>query len=517
MPFAASRMTCVPISRLILVAFAEALFWFMFGAMIRTISVLVAPALLLVCSLAALAAPQTMRLDYYHTGNSKQEVFSIDRVVIEPLPWPGDMSKTIDETNLGKYFFEMRDSKTKRVVYSRGFASIFGEWETTDEASTMMRTFSESLRFPAPEVPVEIVLKKRGARNAWRDVWSTALDPKNMFIDRSRATAPAPLIAIQKMGDPATKVDFVILGDGYTAGEQKKFEGDARRLTEVLFATSPFKEHRSDFNVWALCPPAAESGISRPSTGIYRDSPLGATYDAFGSERYVLSFDNRALRKVAQFAPYEFIEILANNRTYGGGGIFNLYSTVAADNAFANYVFVHEFGHHFAGLADEYYTSAVAYTTPPERTEPWEPNATALLPPVSTGSTSDRAGADVGDRSVLKWADLVKPETPIPTPWNKEAFENYSREIQKRRTQLRKEKRPESEMEALFAEELKFEEALFAKEKYLGHVGAFEGAIYESKGYYRPEIDCIMFTRANHFCAVCRRAIERIIKLYSVS
>ncbi len=510
MPFAASRMTCAHISRLTLVAFAGNLFWFMFAAMVRKISLLVAPALLLVCSLAALAAPQTIRLDYYHTGNSKHEVFSIDHVVLEPLPWPGDLSKTIDETNLGKYFFEVRDSKTKRVLYSRGFASIFGEWETTDEATAMMRTFSESLRFPAPEAPVEIVLKKRDAHNAWRDVWSTALDPKDIFVDRSRATAPAPLIAIQKMGDPATKVDFVILGDGYTAKELKKFEGDARRLTEVLFATSPFKEHRSDFNVWGLCPPAAESGISRPSTGIYRDSPLGATYDAFGSERYVLSFDNRALRKVAQFAPYEFIEILANNRTYGGGGIFNLYSTVAADNAFANYVFVHEFGHHFAGLADEYYTSAVAYTTPPERIEPWEPNATALLSsqPAIFGASGDL-------RAALKWKDLVSTDTPIPTPWNKEAFENYSREIQKRRAQLRKERRPESEMEALFREELKFEQEVFAREKYAGRVGAFEGAIYESKGYYRPEIDCIMFTRTNHFCAVCRRAIERIIKLYS--
>src|SRR6185295_19386717 len=205
-----------------------------------------------------------------------------------------------------------------------------------------------------------------------------------------------------KMGEPATKVDFLILGDGYTKAEAKKFETDARRMVETLFATSPFKEHRQDFNVWALCPPAAESGISRPSTGVYHDSPLGATYDAFGSERYVLTFDNHALRKVAQFAPYEFIEILANNRTYGGGGIFNLYSTVAADNAFANYVFVHEFGHHFAGLADEYYTSSVAYTTPAERVVPWEPNATALL-----------------DRSKLKWADLVTANTPIPTPWNK--------------------------------------------------------------------------------------------------
>ena len=449
-----------------------------------------------------------MRLDYYHTGNAKQELFSTDRIALEPLPWPGNLSKSIDESNLGKYFFEVRDQNTKRVLYSRGFASIYGEWETTDEAKTTMRTFHESLRFPAPEVPVEVVLKKRDAKNAFVDVWTTAIDPKDIFIDRATGPAPGPLIAIQKMGDPATKVDFLILGDGYTARESKKFEADARRLTKALFATSPFKERRNDFNVWALCPPAAESGISRPSTGVYHDSPLGATYDAFGSERYVLTFNNRSLRKAASFAPYEFIEILANNRTYGGGGIFNLYSTVAVDNAWANYVFVHEFGHHFAGLADEYYTSSVAYAPAAELVEPWEPNVTAL---VATG-----AAGSGNLRNILKWVDLVAPDTPVPTAWNKDAFENYSRQIQQRRAQIRKERRPESEMEALFSEELRHEAQMFASEKYADKVGAFEGAMYESRGYYRPQVDCIMFSRTNHFCAVCRRAIERVIDLYSV-
>jgi len=460
-----------------------------------TRSLLILSALLLLAA-SAFAAPQTMRLDYYHSGDAKQELFSIDRVVVEPLPWPGDLSKAIDSTNLGKYFFEVRDQKSGRALYSRGFASVYGEWETTDEAKSITRTFSESLRFPAPDAPVSIVLKKRDAQNNWRDLWTTSIDPSDMFIDRSKSAAPAPLIPIQKMGDSATKVDLLLLGDGYTKAETKKFAADARRLTEVLFATSPFKEHRADFNVWGLCPTAAESGISRPSTGVYRDSL--ATYDAFGSERYVLSFDNRALRKVAQFAPYEFVEILANNRTYGGGGIFNLYSTVAVDNAFANYVFVHEFGHHFAGLADEYYTSSVAYAPAAERVEPWEPNATALLDP-----------------GKLKWKDLVAPDTPLATPWNKDEFEKYSLEIQKRRAQIRKQKLPENVMEALFREELQHEQGVFRQEKYYGRVGAFEGAIYEAKGYYRPEVDCIMFTRTNHFCAVCRRAIERIVSLYS--
>ena len=456
---------------------------------------------LLLFAATGVAATPTMRLDYYHTGDASHEVFSVDRIVIEPLPWPGNPSQAIDSSNLGKYFFEVRDAKTKQVLYSRGFASIYGEWETTDEAKTVKRTFQESLRFPAPTAPVSIVLKKRDAKNVFQDVWTTSIDPADQFIDRSKPVAPAPLITIQKTGEPEDRVDFLILGDGYTAAEAKKFEADARRLTEVLFATSPFKENRRSFNVWALCPPAAESGISRPSTGIYRDSPLGATYDAFGSERYVLSFDNRALRRTAQFAPYEFIEVIVNGRTYGGGGIFNLYSTVAADNAFANYVFVHEFGHHFAGLGDEYYTSSVAYTPPADRVEPWEPNVTALL-----------------DISTLKWRNLASPfanVTPIPTPWNKEEFENYSREIQRRRMQLRKDKRPEEEMEALFREELAHEQKMFAAEKYYGHVGAFEGALYEARGYYRPEVDCIMFSRTDHFCKVCRAAIERIIKMYS--
>src|SRR5262245_15240808 len=461
--------------------------------MIKTLVYLSA---LLVFSASAYAAPQTMRLDYFHTGDAKQEIFSFDRVVIEPLVWPGDPNKAIDDTNLGRYFFEVRDQATKRVLYSRGFASVYGEWETTDEAQKLTRSFSESLRFPAPDAPVEIVLKKRDARNDWKEIWTTTINPKDMFVDRSKSRAPAPLIPIQKMGDPATKVDLLLLGDGYTAREAGKFLADARRLIGVLFATSPFKEHRSDFNVWGLCPPALESGISRPSTGIYRDSI--STYDAFGSERYILAFDNKRLRRVAQFAPYEFIEILVNGRTYGGGGIFNLYSTVAVDNAFANYVFVHEFGHHFAGLADEYYTSPVAYAPATERVEPWEPNATALL-----------------DKDKLKWKDLVSLDTPLPTPWKKEEFEAYEREYGTRRAQIRKENRPESEMEALFREDRRMVDAMMAAEKYKGKVGALEGAMYEAKGYYRPQVDCIMFSRTDYFCAVCKRAIERVVSMYS--
>ncbi len=457
--------------------------------------------IVLCSSVVTLAAPRTMRLDYYHTGNASQEFFSMDRIVLEPLPWPGNLQKGIDDTNLGKYYFEVIDRKTNRPVYSRGFSSIYGEWETTDEARNVFRSFQESLRFPAPVALVQIVLKKRDAKNAFREVWSVLMDPKDPMINDSKPASPGPLLEIQKSGDPATKVDFLILGDGYTAAERAKFEKDARRLTGLLFATSPFKEHQNDFNVWGLCPPAAEPGISRPSSGIHRRSPLGATYDAFGSERYILTFDNHALRDVASFAPYEFIEILVNGATYGGGGIFGLYSTVAADSLWAPYIFVHEFGHHFAGLADEYYTSPVAYGPATERLEPWEPNVTALLDPAN-----------------LKWKAILTAGTPVPTPWPKEAFEKYSREIQQKRRQLRNDRRPEKEMDTLFLEEKAHEMQLLGTDPNAGKVGAFEGAMYEAKGYYRPQIDCIMFTRDDvPFCAVCQRAIEQVIQLYNGS
>src|SRR5262249_34228561 len=348
--------------------------------------------------------------------------------------------------------------------------------------------------------PVRIVVKKRDASNLFRDVWALKLDPADKFVLRS-AEAPdaGALIKLHEAGEPAKKLDLLILGDGYTARERAKFERDAKRLVATLFGTSPFKERQRDINVWGLVPPAAQSGVSRPSQHIYRRSPLGATYDAFDSERYVLTFDNKAFRDIAANAPYDVVEILVNSATYGGGGIYGLYSTVAADSVWAPYIFVHEFGHHIAGLADEYYTSDVAYLPAADRVEPWEPNVTALLAPAA-----------------LKWKDLLTPGTAIPTPWPKDEFERYTREIQQRRRQIRAANRPEAEMDALFREEETRDTTLLNEGPHAHRVGAFEGANYEARGYYRPQADCIMFTRDNvPFCAVCRRAIEQILDLYS--
>jgi hypothetical protein len=454
------------------------------------------PALLLALLVAA-DPPRTMRVDYFHGGDASAETFSLDRVVLEPLPFPGRPDRPLDETNLGKYLFEIRDRATNRLLYSRGFASIYGEWETTGEARSVRRTFSESLRFPAPSGPVQGIVKKRAADGAFREAWTFLVDPEDPFVDDAPPPSPGPVLEIQRSGPPESKLDLLLVGDGYTAGERADFEADARRLVEVLFAHEPFRSRRADFNVWGLCPPAERSGVSRPSTGIHRRSRVGATYDAFGSERYVLSFENRSLRDVASFAPYDALALITNTSTYGGGGIFNLYATVAADSAWAGYVFVHELGHSLAALADEYFTSETAYLPPDGRPEPWEPNVTA-------------------DPRAAKWADLLSPGTPLPTPWPKESFTKRAKEFQEKRRRIRAANRPEAEMDALFREQQEAETKLLGAARHTGKVGAFEGANYEATGFYRPQVDCVMFTRDPvPFCAVCRRALDRVIDLHA--
>ena len=446
----------------------------------------------------AAPAPATVRVDYIHSGNALSDQYALERVLIEPLPWPGNPARNFDDSNRGQNRVEVADAKTGDLLYSRDFSTIFGEWRTTDEASRMSRGFHESVRFPKQDRPVKVRLLKRDERNEFSVAWSIDVDADAPDVIRKQPPAPVKPIPIKVSGASPDKVDLLILGDGYTAADLKKFEADARRLSAHLFTVSPFKERANDFNVWAMAVPTQESGVSRPSTGVHHASALGTRYDIFGSERYVLTLDNRALRDLAQYAPYEFIEILVNNDTYGGGGIFGQFSTAAAGNAWSNYLFVHEFGHHFAGLADEYYTSPVAYQSSAARMEPWEPNATALRDPAK-----------------LKWRRHVHEGTPLPTPWPKEAYEAYSRDYQKRRAALRAANRPESEMNALFKEDLAHTHALFSKAPQRRAIGAFEGANYEAKGFYRPAMQCIMFDRSEQFCPVCQDGITDIIDMYA--
>jgi hypothetical protein len=442
-------------------------------------------------------AQNTMRLDFFHTGNAKEELFAVDQVVSDG-PWPGSATQLLDRLELGLYFLEVVDHQSRILLYSRGFASIFGEWQTTPEADSVWGTFHESVRFPWPLKPAEVILKKRNPENKFVQVWSTLIDPAARQVTNTETGREAGVDIIFESGPASEKVDLVILGDGYTQAELAKFRKDAQRLTDVLFTAEPFRSYRNKFNVRALETPSPVSGVCKPHHNVYRRTPLSVRYSSFDSERYALTFDNRTVRDVASAVPYDFMVILVNEQTYGGGGIYNLYTTVSVDNKFADYIMIHELGHHIAALADEYYTSSVAYEVPEITVEPWETNITALF-----------------DKDRLKWKDLVEAGTPLPTPWNKEAFDAFGYTIQKTRDSIRAAHLPESVMEALFMKQKAGEDVFFGKEKFRDRVGAFEGAGYTPKGLYRSQLDCIMYTRHLQFCRVCNRSLSRVFDQYT--
>jgi hypothetical protein len=442
---------------------------------------------------------RTMRVDYFHTGGQGDEILALDEVVSEGR-WSGSTTRLLDTLNLGKYLFSIIDQQTNQVIYSRGFATLYGEWETIPEAADIHQTFHESMRFPWPKRPFRILLEKRDASNQFVPLWSLPIDPNSRFVNPADPAPLGKLWAVLENGDPKEKVDLLILGDGYSASEMQKFRDDAKRMTQVLFETEPFKSRQKDFNVWAIDLPAATSGVSRPRAESFHRNPLAVSYNIFDSERYALNRDNKVLRQVAAQAPYEFVEILINEKQYGGGGIFNFQATASVGAGYANYLFVHEFGHHFAALADEYYTSSVSYVTGgTEHAEPWEPNVTALHDPDN-----------------IKWAAKIESGTPVPTPWQKKEYVEHSVEYTKERNELRRQKVPEEEMDRFFDKNKAWSSEFLGKQEYAGKVGAFEGASYEQFGLYRSEVDCIMFTRDDvGFCRVCSDAIVRVIDLYS--
>jgi len=435
---------------------------------------------------------KTMRVNYFHTGNRGQEIIAVSSIVSDG-PWPGSRTRLLDTLNLGNSMVEVIDRETNQLLYSRGFATVFGEWVTTDEAKSRAGTFAESVRFPWPKKPVQVVIKERDKDGAFQQIFSTLIDPNSRFVNPADRPPAGRVWTVFENGPASQKVDLLVIGEGYTEAEIPKFHKDVQRLAGKLFNTEPYKSRKGDFNVRALDLIEPVSGVHRPRTGDNRRTITGVQYNIFDSERYVLTLDDHRLRDVAASAPYDYLEILVNEKTYGGGGIFRDQATACVDSAFAEYVFVHEFGHHLAALADEYYTSPVAYETTgaAEHPEPWEPNVTA-------------SGAHP------KWA--TDPGVPLPTPWEKEEFEKHSRAVQAERARIRAANEPESVMDKLFTDERAWETKFLGSQKYAGKVGAFEGAEYEPRGLYRPEADCIMFTRDEvGFCRVCRKAIERVI------
>ncbi|MFQ6081857.1 MAG: M64 family metallopeptidase [Candidatus Aminicenantia bacterium] len=457
---------------------------------------------------------KTMRIDYYHIGDAKQEFVTLDKVYQQGI-WAGSTKNLIDCFNNGRYYVKIYDYSTNQMIFSKGFDSYFGEYKTTNAAlKGIKRTYHETVLIPYPKNKIQFTLEVRDQDNMLHQLFSQIIDPKGVDIIRESPVQEVKVFEFLKSGHPHRKVDIAFIAEGYTASEERKFRSDVLRLLKVFFNHKPYKSRKDKFNIYGVFKPSDESGCDEPTYGSFKNTVLNSTFNSLGSQRYLLTEDNKSLRDITACVPYDALYILVNTKRYGGGGIYNLYCTVIADNQWTNYVFLHEFGHSFAGLADEYYTSTVAYNEfYPRGVEPVEPNITALLDPEN-----------------LKWKNLCTSGIEIPTPWEKEAFDQMDMEYQKIRQKINKKiakmkregapesevKKIEEESERLSREHAQKVDDFLKKSKYAGQVGTFEGAGYSAKGLYRPMVDCIMFTKGvKPFCTVCQQAIIRVINHYT--
>jgi len=480
---------------------------------------LMAGTLLLVPAPAAAQQPvfdewfedATMRVDFHQTGNAEEFFFSIDQIYRQGR-WAGNPRRPVDDFNSGMYYVKVYSLASNRLIYARGFQTLFGEYQTTDPAiDGVMRSYLQTALIPWPKAAVRFVIEGRGPGNLLVPLFSARIDPGDVNIVREASDERIEVFEIEIGGDCHDMVDFALVAEGYTAAEKEKFRADAARMAEVLFSSEPFASHRSLFNIHAVFVPSTDSGVDEPRRGIFRRTALDGSFNALDLDRYLLIDNLRAMRDVAGAAPYDVLGVLVNSTRYGGGGIYGDYFVTTVDNQRSEYVFMHELGHHFANLADEYFTATVSYNEFfPEGQEPHEPNITRLLDPDN-----------------VKWKHLLTPGTPVPTPWGQDEIAA----LEARAGELRREMRTElARLEESGASERELERARQSwrdridevmteaagvrrhyQELYAGKIGVFEGAGYSAKGIYRSEIHVGMFHEGS-YGPVSEEAIRLIIE-----
>lgn len=457
---------------------------------------------------------KTMRVDLYHTGDSKDDIYSLDKVFQEG-PWAGSTANTVDYMNNGTYFVKVYDFATNRLIFSKGYDCIFGEYRTTDDAlQGAKKTFSESVLMPYPKKKIQFTIEKRDKYTALHRLFDCVIDPNATTVIKQKAPEDVEVINFQIKGGNHNKVDLLFIAEGYTKAQKQKFIDDVNRLLKVFFAQPVYVKHKDDFNVRGVFCASQEAGTDESSHGSFKNTAINSGYDFLDSERYLMTDDNKAMRRVAGAAPYDALYMLVNHKRYGGGAIYNLYASTIVDNYWTDYVFLHEFGHSFAGLADEYYTSSVEYNdfyTPGY--EPVEPNITALT-----------------DKYNVKWKEFLTPGIAVPTPWEKEEFDKMDLAYQKIRQELnnkiakmKREGAPREEVakQEELSDKLSKENAArvdeyLSKCKDFGKVGVFEGAGYCKNGMYRSQLDCLMFAKGTKpFCKACEKAVEQRINFYT--
>ena len=412
----------------------------------------------------------TLRLDYVLCGDaSHQSIYW--RQSFKTGPWAGRKAQLAEPLLKGNGQIRVLDPESGACLYANSFSTLFQEWTGTEEATRVQKAFESSFLVPFPKKPVDIELVLTDTHGKVSGSLKHRVDPTDILI-RTFADKGYETRTVLQGGPLAQTVDIVIVAEGYTEAQKDKFFKDAGRAADALFSHEPFASQKERFSVRAVFAPSADSGVSLPRQGEWRSTSTSSHFDTFYVDRYLTTSSVWDVYDIIGTVPFDQIIVLANTDIYGGGGIYNSLTIMNSDHPTFVPVLVHEFGHAFGGLGDEYAYGDNPETMYPADTEPWEPNLTTLV--------------DFGS----KWADLVPEGTPVPTPLDK-LEEQDVRKI----------------WNSLSADE---------KATLNSQVGVFEGGGYQMKGVYRPVQECRMrINECEEFCPVCYRSIVRMIDYYT--
>jgi hypothetical protein len=394
---------------------------------------------------------EALRIDFVMAGNHSSEKVYLERMLQEPS-WSGPHKNLIDTYNLGSYRIVLQDSASGKIIFTRGFCNLFQEWQGTEEASKTERAFEQCAMMPFPlKTAIFRIDKRKFEDGQFSTLFGILINPADYFILREKPH-PVPFVKFRDSGNPENKVDIAFIAEGYKQNEIQKFLSDAKRIGDYFLTLKPYSDYPDRFNFYAVEAPSDESGVDIPGDHTYVNTNINSSFYTFNTDRYMTTNDARAIYDLAAGIPYDAIVVLVNSKVYGGGGFLNFYAESTVDNIYSSKVAVHEFGHSFAGLADEYVGSVNYSDFYNLNVEPWEPNITTNIDFSS------------------KWKNMIRKGTPVPTP-REEEFDTV--------------------------------------------VGMFEGGGYLSKGMYSPAMECRMNTNeAPGFCPVCQSAILRMIRFY---
>ena len=340
---------------------------------------------------------QTLRVDYVFTGNEQGQQIALDELVATP-GWAGRRHHLAEMPLKSHGQLVMRDKETGQTIYATSFSSLFQEWTATDEAKEVTKSYENCFLMPFPKKVAEVEVTLMNYRHEVVATLKHTVDPNDILIHQKGREHVTPYKYMVQNGTPEECIDVAILAEGYKPEEMELFYEDAAKVSEFLFSYEPFKSLQKKFNFVAVASPSEDSGVSIPKKGEWKHTAFSSNYSTFYSDRYLTTSHLKAVHDALAGIPYEHIIMLANTDEYGGGGIYNSLMLTAAHHSTFRPVVVHEFGHSFAGLADEYfYDDDVMSGSYPLDIEPWEANITTLVDFDS------------------KWKDMLPKGTPIPT------------------------------------------------------------------------------------------------------